>query len=159
MIRLYLCPPLETALMVQPLANNAEGQTQSRSPECMPFVQFVQTKTSDTEWSLLQEVFDHLFARWHTPQVDVFAIRFNHKLLKIVSTVPDHKAWEVDELSLHWEELGVCAFLPVGILCQVVTTYLDHGCRRMIFIVFVLASSHLISAYPTFSAQVRQPFA
>ena len=56
-----------------------------------------------TEWSLLQEVFNHLCARWHTPQVDLFATRYNHKLPKFVSPVPDPQAWQVDALSLNWE--------------------------------------------------------
>ena len=62
-----------------------------------------------TEWSFLQEVFDHFFARQHTRQVDVFATRFNHKLPKFVSYVPDHKVWKVDALCLQWEELDVYA--------------------------------------------------
>ena len=63
-----------------------------------------------TEWSLLQEVFDHLCARWHTPQVDLFATRYNHKLPKFVSPVPDPQAWRVDALSLNWEGLDAYAF-------------------------------------------------
>ena len=51
------------------------------------------TQVFQTEWSLLQEVFDHLYARWHTPRVDLFATRYNHKLPKFVSPVPDPQAW------------------------------------------------------------------
>ena len=42
-----------------------------------------------TEWSLLQENFDLLCRRWYTPKVDLFATRFNHKLPRFVSPVPD----------------------------------------------------------------------
>ena len=42
-----------------------------------------------TEWSLLQEIFDLLCGRWNTPTVDLFATRFNHKLPRFVSPVPD----------------------------------------------------------------------
>ena len=53
-----------------------------------------------TEWSLLPEVFAQICRRWHRPSVDLFATRFNHKLPRFVSPVPDRSAWEVDALSL-----------------------------------------------------------
>ena len=58
-----------------------------------------------TEWSLLPEVFAQICRRWHRPSVDLFATRFNHKLPRFVSPVPDRSAWEVDALSLPWEDL------------------------------------------------------
>ena len=54
-----------------------------------------------SEWSLLQEVFNHLCARWDTPPVDRCVSRFNHKLPKVVYPVFNHKTWKVDALSLH----------------------------------------------------------
>ena len=86
------------------------------------------------EWSLLQEVFDLLCRRWHTPEVDLFPTRFNHKLPRFVSPVPYRLAWKVDALSLQWEDLDIYAFPPVAILGQVVTKLLDQRCRRMILI-------------------------
>ena len=38
-------------------------------------------------------------------EVDLFATRFNHKLPKFVSPVPDPTAWAVDAPSLPWENL------------------------------------------------------
>ena len=37
-------------------------------------------RTTQTEWSLLQEVFQAICNRWHRPQIDLFATRFNNKL-------------------------------------------------------------------------------
>ena len=37
-------------------------------------------QTIQTEWSLLPEVFQAICRRWHRPQVDLFATRFNNKL-------------------------------------------------------------------------------
>ena len=37
-------------------------------------------QTIQTEWSLLPEVFHQICNRWHRPQIDLFATRFNHKL-------------------------------------------------------------------------------
>ena len=45
-------------------------------------------QTTQTEWSLLQEVFQAICNRWHQPQIDLFATRFN-KLPLFVSPVPD----------------------------------------------------------------------
>ena len=41
-------------------------------------------KTIRTEWSLLQEVFQAICSRWHRPQIDLFASRFNNKLPQFV---------------------------------------------------------------------------
>ena len=37
-------------------------------------------QTIQTEWSLLPDVFQSLCSKWHRPQIDLFATRFNHKL-------------------------------------------------------------------------------
>ena len=49
-------------------------------------------QTIQTEWSLLPEVFQAICSRWHRPQVDLFATRFNNQLPLFVSPVPDHLA-------------------------------------------------------------------
>ena len=69
-----------------------------------------------TEWSLSQQVFNLLCLKWARPHVDLFATRFNHKLPKFVSPVPDATAWAVDALSLPWESLDAYAFPPVSLL-------------------------------------------
>ena len=37
-------------------------------------------QTIQTEWSLLPEVLQAIYRRWHWPQIDLFATRFNNKL-------------------------------------------------------------------------------
>ena len=37
-------------------------------------------QTIQTEWSLLPEVFQTICSKWHQPQIDLFATRFNNKL-------------------------------------------------------------------------------
>ena len=64
-------------------------------------------RTIRTEWSLLPEVFQAICSKWHQPQIDLFATRFNNKLPQCVSPVPDPLAWAVDALSLPWEDLDV----------------------------------------------------
>ena len=82
-----------------------------------------------TEWSLSQQVFSQLCSRWHQPQIDLFATRFNHKLPQFVSPVPDPTAWAVDALSLPWRDLDVYAFPPVSLITQVVSKMVDQGCH------------------------------
>ena len=122
-----------------------------------------------TEWSLLPEVFAQLCRRWHLPSVDLFATRFNHKLPKFVSPVPDQSAWAVDALSLHWEKLDAYAFPPTALLSQVVTKLLDHGFRHLILIApgwpnmpwfwdLVRLSTQISLLLPQVSNLITQPF-
>ena len=89
-------------------------------------------QTIQTEWSLHPEVFQAICSRWHQPQVDLFATRFNNKLRQFVSPVPDTQAWAVDALSLSWENLDPYAFPPAAILGKVVEKLLDYPCNRII---------------------------
>ena len=87
-----------------------------------------------TEWCLSQQVFNRLCSNWGQPQIDLFATRFNHKLPKFVSPVPDSTAWAVDALSLPWSNLDVYAFPPVSLLSQVTSKLVNQGFHRMILI-------------------------
>ena len=91
-------------------------------------------QTIQLEWSLHPEVFQAICARWHQPQVDLFATRFNSKLPQFVSPVPDPQAWAVDTLSLSWEDLNPYAFPLVAILGKVVEKLQDCPCTRIILI-------------------------
>ena len=70
------------------------------------------------EWSLHTETFQAICFRWHQPQVDLIAKRFNNKLPQFVSSVPDHLAIAVDALSMPWENLDAYAFLTGSHLGQ-----------------------------------------
>ena len=91
-------------------------------------------QTIQTEWSLHPEVFQAICSRWHQPQVDLFATRFNNKLPQFVSPVPDAQAWTLDALSLSWENLDPYAFPPAAILGKVVEKLQDYPCNRIILI-------------------------
>ena len=91
-------------------------------------------QTIQTEWSLNPEVLKAIWNRWHRPQVDLFATRFNNKLPQFVSPVPDTQAWAVDALSLSWDGLDPYAFPPAAILGKVVEKLLDYPCSRIILI-------------------------
>ena len=90
--------------------------------------------SDQTEWFLSQQVFNLWCSRWARPHVDLFATRFNHKLPKFVSPVPDPIAWAVEALSLPLEDLDVYIFPPVSLLGHIISKVMDQGCQRMILI-------------------------
>ena len=90
-------------------------------------------QTIQTEWSLFQ-VFQAICSRWHRPQIDLFAKRFNNKLPLFVSPVPDSLTIAVYALSLPWEDLNAYAFPPAAILGKVVEKLQDSPCKRIILI-------------------------
>ena len=126
-------------------------------------------QTIQTEWSLLPEVFRRICSRWHQPQIDLFATRFNHKLPQFVSPVPDPLALAVDALTLPWDELDAYAFPPTTILGKVVEKLLDSPCRRLIliapgwpnmpwFLDLVAMSSQIPLSLPILPNLLTQPF-
>ena len=128
--------------------------------------QAIQTRPDQTEWSLLPEVFQAICKRWHQPQIDLFATRFNKKLAKFVSPVPDPLAWAIDVLSLSWEDLDPYAFPPAAFLGKVMEKLQDYPCQRVILIApgwpnmpwfwdLVAMSSHIP---PTLPNLLTQPF-
>ena len=124
---------LETSVLVSPQRYSSEVSAHSRSLECNGRQAF-QTQPSDqTEWSLSQ-VFNIWCSRWARPHVELFATRFNHKLPKFVSPVPDPTAWAVDALSPPWENLDVYTFPPVSLLGHIISKVMDQGCPRMVLI-------------------------
>ena len=129
-IRLSLCPPLETAFLVQPQADGATGQAHSGKIEC-DSGQTVQTQTSDPD-------------RVIPPTGDLRPLvckvahssgrSFCHQVQSQTSLVPDPQAWQVDALSLNLEGLDAYAFPPVSLLGKLVSKVLDQGVRRLVLI-------------------------
>ena len=126
-------------------------------------------QTIQTEWSLLPEVFQQLCNQWHRPQIDLFAMRFNHKLPQFVSPVPDSLAVAVDALTLPWDDLDAYAFPPTAILGKVVEKLLDSPCKRLILIApgwpnmpwfgdLVTMSSQVPLSLPNLPRLLTQPF-
>ena len=125
-------------------------------------------QTTQTEWSLLPEVFQLICTRWHEPQIHLFATRFN-KLPHFVSLVLDPLPWAVDALSLPWDDLDPYAFSPVAILGKVVVKLRDNPCRRIILIApgwpnmhwfwnLVAMSSQIPLCLPNLPNLLSQPF-
>ena len=101
--------------------------------------------------------------------MDLFATRFNNKLVQFVSPVPDPQAWAVDALSLVWEDLDPYAFPPAAIVGKVVEKLQNCPCRRIILIVpgwpnvpwfwdVVAMSSQIPLSLPYLPNLLTQPF-
>ena len=69
-----------------------------------------------TEWTLDQALLSKIWKRWGTPQVDLFATRFNFRFPRYVSPVPDPQAWKVDAMEISWEGLDAYAFPPFSLI-------------------------------------------
>ena len=115
-----LCPTVEDLDLVYQKSSHPQSLTHPRPAECGSRQAIQASQTIQTEWSLLPEVFQTICNRWHRPQIDLFATRFNNKLPQFVSPVPDPMATAVDSLSLPWEDLDAYAFPPAAILGKVV---------------------------------------
>ena len=83
----------------------------------------------NTEWELLQVVFDSVVLRWDRPHVDLFATSLNHKLETFVSPVPEPLAFAVDAMSLSWDGMFTYAFPPFRFLIQVLLKIKQSDCK------------------------------
>ena len=87
-----------------------------------------------TEWILLPEVVQELFARWGTPNIDLFATSLSNQCPVYVSPVPDPQAWEVDAFSISWNNLHAYAYPPTKLLLPLLKKLEDTDSFIMILI-------------------------
>lgn len=78
-----------------------------------------------TEWSIKVEALIPIWALWGQPTVDLFATCHNYKLPTYVSPIPDSQAWQVDALSVSWENVYAYVFPPWSILTDVISKIAD----------------------------------
>ena len=119
-------------------------------------------QTIQTEWSLHPDVFQAVCSRWHLPQVDLFATRFNNKLPQFVSPVPDPQALAVDALSFlggpgpirlpTGSHLGQSGGEAPGLPLQ----QNNSDCSRVAQHALVLGPASNVKPDPTVSAQHTQ---
>ena len=69
-----------------------------------------------SEWTLNQEVFNHLNSIWAPLEIDLFATSLNHRLPRYCSRVRDREAVALNVFSLHWENLRGYAFPPISLI-------------------------------------------
>jgi hypothetical protein len=81
---------------------------------------------SSTEWRLHQSVVHCLFAKWDSPNIDLFASGENAHCQTYVSWKPDPKAYHVDALSLDWSGLFAYVFPPIPLIPRVIQKFLQE---------------------------------
>ena len=118
-------------------------------------------KTIETEWSLFPEVFQSICSRWHQPQVDLFATRFNKLPLCHQYQIPWHGQWTHSvchgmiwmHMPSHQPPSGQSGGEVAGPPMQK-----DHSdCSRVAQHALVLGSSGHFQPDPAKSAQSSQP--
>lgn len=75
-------------------------------------------KNVDTEWELNDTAFTKILNKFGSPEMDLFANRFNKKCEKFVSWLPDTMAVEVDSFTIRWEKIKFYAFPPFNLVLK-----------------------------------------
>jgi hypothetical protein len=83
----------------------------------------------NTEWELLQVIFNAISLLWGRPHLDLFATSLNRKLDTFVSPVPDPLAYAVDAMSISWKGIFAYAFPPFRFLSQVLQKVARESCK------------------------------
>jgi hypothetical protein len=83
----------------------------------------------NTEWELLQVMFNAISLLWGRPYLDLFATSLNRKLDTFVSPVPEPLAYAVDAMSISWKGMFVYAFPPFRFLSQVLQKVSRESCK------------------------------
>lgn len=84
------------------------------------------------EWILSSRVTNEIFRQWGTPQVDLFANRWNFRIPNYVSPCPDQDAWAVDALSIPWTGLVGYAYPPGILLPKVLMKMEEEPCELIL---------------------------
>ena len=85
-----------------------------------------------TELALDRSVVKSIFQMLNCPNVDLFAIQFNHKLPLYVSPVLDNHALATDTLLMDWNCLHAYAFPPTILILSVPAKIRQTRCRTVL---------------------------
>ena len=110
-------------------------------------------QTIQTEWSLLPEVFQTICSRWHRPQIDLFATRFNNKCALVCFTSPGSPGSGCIRLPTS-SHIGQSGGEVAGLPLQK-----NHSdCPGVAKHALVLGPGDHVQPNPTVVAQSAQPF-
>ncbi|XP_071123791.1 uncharacterized protein [Mytilus edulis] len=107
---LFLCNHLHLQIVVRHVPGKLNVLADALSRTLTPV---------NTEWELLQSVFQAITLQWGSPHVDLFARSLNYKVQVFMSPVPDPKAYAADCMSVPWDGMLAYAFPPFRFLSQV----------------------------------------
>lgn len=91
-------------------------------------------KILPTEWSLNNQVVNHLFTLWGEPMIDLFASDQNHKTMIFCSWFPSQRALAIDALSISWEGMIAYAFPPISLIPRVLEHMSQFNCQLILIV-------------------------
>ena len=77
----------------------------------------------ETEWSLVPKIFEKICARLGVSDIDLFALRLNHKVEKYCNWKPDPGAVFIGSFLCDWYGQYVYAFPPFAVLPKVLQKF------------------------------------
>ena len=87
---------------------------------------------SGTQWSLHPSVFRALTREWGIPLLDLFAMRWNHKVPLFVFPIPDPSAMTVDAVPMSWKAMWAYACPPPALLPRVLEKAQWDQCKLIL---------------------------
>ena len=72
----------------------------------------MEMKNSSKEWILYKLIFQKLMCALGPVDMDMFASRLCHQILKYINWQPDPHVWMVDAFQINWTHLKAYAFPP-----------------------------------------------
>ena len=89
----------------------------------------------ETEWMLSKDIFHKLTEVFFVPEIDLFASRLNHQVMKYISWLPDPNSIMVDALSCDWNRFNnVYIFCPFSLIHRAVQKMMGEGVRAILII-------------------------
>jgi hypothetical protein len=85
-----------------------------------------------TEWTIAHQALEPVWQMWGKPMVDLFATRYNTRLLCYVSPMKDPKALGRDAFARSWRSLEVYAYPPTSLIQKVVAKYVLERPRMIL---------------------------
>ena len=128
----HVSPGLVHLGLLQSSEHTHKSQTHSGLPQCHSRQSLQERQIIQTEWSLHPQILSLICKVWHTPMVDMFATKLNHKLPIYVSPVPDANVMNIDALNISWEGLDGYAFCPVALIPRVIQKMNTYRCRMIV---------------------------
>jgi hypothetical protein len=119
---LLLCSELQIQLVVRHIPGHLNVLADTLSRSLAPV---------NSEWELLQVIFNAISLLWGRPHLDLFATSLNHKLDTFVSPVSDPLAYAVDAMSISCKGMFAYAFPPFRFLSQVLQKVARESCKTV----------------------------
>ena len=88
-----------------------------------------------TEWTLQEEIFIAICAKFGMSSIELFASRLNHKVLRYCSWEPDPQATYIDSFMYDWGQENLCyAFPPFSVIHMVIQKMIQDAAKLILIV-------------------------